>query len=112
MTNDHENSVTLGIVCKWRELNMLTVHTFSTIVEYKYHGKLDVENININPVAILKNNFGDRINLSDIEILDKVYYICDMIERKTPIKDLQHYHNIYSDASFVMPYETTAEFVK
>ena len=104
MTNDHDNSITLGIVCKWRDNSSLNVHTFSTIVEYNYHGKLDIDNININPVSILKNNFGDRINVSNIEILDKVYYTCDMIERSTPINNPQHYHNIYSDASFVMPY--------
>ena len=112
MTNDHEKSETLGIVCKWRDKSSLNVHTFSTIVEYKYHGELDIDKININPVAILKNNFGDRIDLSDIEILDKVYYVFDMVERKTPIDNIQHYHTIYSDASFVMPYETTAEFIK
>ena len=108
MTNDHENEIVLGIVCKWRTIGELTVHTFSTIINYKYHDDLDLQNININinPMAILKSHFGDRIDLTNIEILDKVYYFCDIIEFKLEDgEERQHYHSITSDASFVMPYD-------
>lgn len=102
MTNDHENSIILGIVCKWRNKGDLTIHTFSTIVEYKYHGILDIKNININPVSILHNNFRDRIELDDIEVLDKTFYTCTPIDDNKNKTDI--YENVKYDATFVMPY--------
>ena len=102
MTNDHEESVILGIVCKWKNKDDVKIHTISTIIEYKYHGILDINNISINPINIIKYNMGVRINLDDIEILDKFFYKCDpiSIEDNTNI-----HHSVKYDATFVMPYD-------